>query len=139
MGVVATKKHKTLYKGFSNEIQRTVLTYDFAAGDSGATGTVSALATLGEDLLILKVVAVVRTACAGTGETTDLGHTDDTDYFTAAMAVANMTKGAVLTSASTSISLVLAADKQILLTRAAAALTAGKIVVEVWYKGIEEG
>jgi len=123
---------KTL-KGFENEVQYARLTYDFA-NDGGATGAL-VLADMPGKAMVLKAVVHVETACtSGGAATVIIGTSDDTDAFMdlTSGAVANLVDDFGLEE-TTAVGAVLDAADQVLLTIGTAALTAGKINVELQY------
>lgn len=119
--------------GFENEVSYVRCSYDFA-NDAGATGAL-VMADFPSKAMILKAVVHVETACTSGGSATVIiGTSDDTDAFMdlTSGAVANLVDDFALEEA-TAVGSVLDAADQILLTIGTAALTAGKINVEVQY------
>lgn len=138
MAVVVCKGAKTLSAGFTGETRRVGLVYDFAK-DGGATTDVFTLATVSGKILVEKVIVrSLTTVTSGGAATVVVGHTDNDDYFVDATggAKANLAADAVAAAAATSLPLVLGDGKKITLTVGTAALTAGKLIAEVWYKDV---
>jgi len=134
--------HKTFSAGFTGETKRVGLIYDFSKDGGAYSGKVYILGTLDGKALIEKVIVRVLTAVTSGGSATVIvGHTDNDDCFVDATAgaVANLGADKVGAAATTSVPLVLADGKKITMTIGTADLTAGKVVVEVFYKDCNAG
>lgn len=139
---IVVKGHKTISAGFTGETKRAGLIYDFAQDGGAYSGNVYVLGEMEGKVLIEKVIVRILTACTSGGDATIIvGHTDNNDAFVDATAgaVANCTADAVLAAATTSVPMVLADAKTITMTIGTANLTAGKLIVEVWYKDARAG
>lgn len=142
MGVVACKGAKTFSAGFTGETRRVALVYDFAQDGGAYNGNVYTLGTVSGSVLIEKVIARVATAVTSGGSATVIiGHTDNADAFVDATggALANIGAVTVIADATTNVPMILVNGKLITMTIGTADLTAGKIVVEVWYKDVNVG
>lgn len=104
--------------------------YDFAK-DGGATGALDVVKV--KDACVLRnAYYKVNTACTSGGSATvSLGKSGDAAGIVAATAVASLTAGAVIDSASIGTGYKLAADDVVQLSIGTAALTAGKITVVI--------
>jgi len=134
---IVVKGHKTISAGFTGEVKREKLIYDFSKDGGAYSGNVYILGTMSGAVLIEKVIVRVTTAVTSGGSATVIvGHTDNDDCFVDATAgaVANLTANAVAAAATTSVPLVLASGKKITMTIGTANLTAGVIIVEIDYK-----
>lgn len=131
--------HKTIGRGFTNEIQLARLTYDFAS-DGGATTDTYVLGTAGGKILILDACAHVETAATSGGSATvaiGIVGGDVDAFMTAAQgAVAGLTKDATVKDAAGQ-KIVVASEGKIEAVIATAALTAGKINLIVKYVNID--
>ena len=119
--------------GFANELQHVRLTYDFS-NDAGAIGSLD-LGQAAAKMLIKSAVVHVETACTSGGSAVlTMGVTANTDAFLAAAqgAVASLVDDYVNEDAASS-PLVVPKDAKFLMTIATAALTAGKVNVEIEY------
>lgn len=142
MAEVVCKGVKGLAAGFTGETRRVGLVYDFAQDGGAFSGKVYTLANISSKILVTRVIVrSLKTVTSAGAATVIVGHTDDDNYFVDATggAKANLAADAVAAAATTSVPLVLAADKQITLTIGTADLTDGKILVEVWYKDVNAG
>lgn len=142
MAEVICKGAKTFAAGFTGETRRVALIYDFTKDGGAYSSKVYTLGVISGKVLVTKVIARVVTAVTSGGSATVIiGHTDDDNAFVDATAgaVANLTADAVAAAATTSVPMVLADGKKITMTIGTADLTAGKVVVEVWYKDVNEG
>lgn len=133
---IVVKGHKTISAGFTGEVKREKLIYDFSKDGGAYSGNVYILGTISGAVLIEKVIVRATTTVVGNSSTVIVGHTDNNDAFVDATggAEANLAANAVAPAATTSVPLVLASGKKITMTIGTANLTAGVIVVEVDYK-----
>lgn len=119
---------------FSNELKLERLVYDFAV-DGGATGNLD-IGTASHDMVVVQAIVVVQTACTSGGSATVIigAVSADPDAFLdiTSGAVANLTANATFIEA-TAASLRIASGDIIRLTIGTAALTAGKIEVQLYY------
>lgn len=131
--------HKTLGRGFSNEVQMMKLTYDFAA-DGGATTDTYVLGTTSGKILVLDACVHVETACTSGGSATvAIGvNGGDVDAFldVTSGAVANLVDDFTEKEAAGQ-KIVLASGAKIEAAIATAALTAGKINLVLSYVNID--
>lgn len=126
---------KELYKGFSGEQKVMRAAYDVTGGDVGTAAEVTNLMLAKEKMLITKVAVYVKTAVTGQATATiNIGHTDDDDYFVSA--VASVSVNADTMVALTASQMVIAAGKYITATPKTANITAGKYIVEIFYKDV---
>lgn len=142
MTEVICKAAKTFSAGFTGETRRVALVYDFAQDGGAYNGKVYTLGTVSGSILVEKVIARVSTIVTSEGSATVIvGHDDNTDAFvdTTDGALANLGAIAVIPKTATNVPMILTNGKKILMTIGTADLTAGKIVVEVWYKDINVG
>lgn len=125
---------RTLGKPASNEESMTTLVYDFAE-DGGSIGSLT-LGSIGRKVILTRAIVYVESACTSGGSATvKIGPTtadDDAMLTTTNGAVANLTADASFKQAATE-GLVVDAGDTIDLVIATAALTAGKILVKVFY------
>ena len=121
--------------GFDNELSYTKLVYDFAGGDIGGIADVVKLGKFSDKVIMKQAIVRVATAVTSDGSATiDVGFTGgDTDFFVAAKAPAALTADAIIAE-TTNIPVVIAADTEIQLSVATAALTAGKVELHIWYR-----
>lgn len=131
--------HKTLGRGFSNEVKMVKLTYDFAL-DGGAETDTYVLGTAGGKILILDACVHVENACTSGGSATLALGIDggDVDAFldTTSGAVANLVDD--FTEKETAgQKLVVADGGKIEAAIGTAALTAGKVNLVVSYMNID--
>lgn len=108
------------------------ITYDFAV-DGGAVGSLT-LFTPKQDMIVHKAVMKVKTACTSGGSATvSVGVTGSVASYVAATAVASLTANAIISGVSTwgAGGIRAVADTAVVLDIAVAALTAGKIEVEM--------
>jgi hypothetical protein len=137
MTVYVAKGHETIAAGFTGETKRVGLVYDFAKDGGAYSGNSWTLGTISGKVLIEKVIVRVTTAVTSDGSATVIiGHTDNDDYWMDATggAVANLAVDLVGANATTGIPLVLGDGKKITMKIGTANLTAGVIVVDVYYK-----
>ncbi len=126
---------KELYKGFTGEQKVMRAAYDVTGGDVGTAAEVTNLMLAKEKILITKVAVYVKTAVTGQATATiNIGHTDDDDYFVSA--VASVSVNADTMVALTASQMVIAAGKYITATPKTANITAGKYIVEIFYKDV---
>jgi len=139
---IVTRAAKTFSAGFTGETRRTALVYDFATEAGAYSGKVYILGTVSGSVLIEKVIVRVATIVTSGGSATVIvGHTDNADAFvdTTGGALANLGAVACVPDATTNVPMILTDGKKITMTIGTADLTAGKIVVEVWYKDVNVG
>lgn len=126
--------YKTTGTGFRNQVNHIEFEYDFA-NDGGAVGTIK-LGKFEQKCLVRKASVHVLTACTSGGSATvKIGtSTGDDDAFldTTSGAVGSLTLNAVVEETAGQ-SLIVAADEDVEMVIAVAALTAGKIRVYVEY------
>lgn len=104
--------------------------YDFSK-DGGATGALDAL-TVKDACVVRAAYLLVDTTCTSGGSATvSLGKSGDAAGLVAATAVASLTAGAQIDSASFGTGYKLAADEVVQVAIGTAALTAGKIRVRL--------
>jgi hypothetical protein len=127
MTALAKAKHAAPFTQMKETIE---VMYDFSV-DGGAVGALDVL-TADEALVVHSVVAKVKTACTSGGSATvSLGKSGDAAGLVAATAVASLTAGALIDSASFGSGYKLASGDVVQMDIAVAALTAGKIVFEI--------
>lgn len=132
-------KHKTLGRGFSNEVQYAKLTWNYA-DDGGATTDTYVLGTADGKILILDACAHVETACTSGGSATVKigisGGDDDAFLDVTSGAVANLVDD--FTEKETAGQKIVVADGgKVEMAIGTAALTAGKINLIVKYVNID--
>ena len=126
---------KNLYKGWSGEEKVMRCAYDVTGGDVGTAGEITQLALVKEKILITRLAVYVKTAGTGaTGATINIGHTDNDDEFVKTVAFEDVAADTVL--ALTASQFILAAGKYITVTPKTANITAGKVIVEIFYKDV---
>ena len=126
---------KNLYKGWSGEEKMIRLAYDVTGGDVGTADEITQLALVKEKILITRMAVYVKTAVTGQATATlNIGHTDDDDEFVATVAATSIAADSVV--ALTASQYILAAGKYITVTPKTANITAGKVIVEIWYKDV---
>jgi lipoate synthase len=136
MGIKASVEGvKELYKGFSGEEKVMRAAYDKTGGDVGTANEVTQLMLAKEKVLITRLAVYVKTAGTGaTGATINVGHTDNDDEFVKTIAFEDVAVDTVL--ALTLGQFILPAGKYITVTPKTANITAGKVIVEVFYKDV---
>ena len=136
MTVYVAKGHETISAGFTGETKRVGLVYDFAKDGGAYSGNSWTLGTISGKVLIEKVIVRATTAVVGNSSTVIIGHSDNDDYWVDATggAEANLAVDLVAPNATTGIPLVLQDGKLITMKIGTANLTAGVIVVDVYYK-----
>jgi hypothetical protein len=136
MGIKASVEGvKELYKGFTGEEKFMRAAYDKTGGDVGTASEVTQLMLAKEKILITRMAVYVKTAGTGaTNATINVGHTDGDAAFVSAVAFVDVAADTVL--ALTSSQFVLAAGKYITVTPKTANITAGKVIVEIFYKDV---
>lgn len=142
MTEVICKGVKSIAAGFTGETRRVGLVYDFAKDAGAYSGKVYTLANVSGSILVEKVIVRVATIVTSGGSATVIvGNTDNADAYVDATggALANLGAVVVVAAAATSLPSILHDGDQITMTIGTADLTAGKIVVEVWYKDINVG
>jgi hypothetical protein len=142
MTEVVCKAVKGISAGFTGETRRVGLVYDFAVDGGAYSGKVYTLANIEGPVLIEKVIVRVATiVTSGGSATVVVGNTDNADAYVDATggALANIGAVVVVAAAATSLPSILHDGDQITMTIGTADLTAGKIVVEVWYKDVNVG
>ena len=108
------------------------ITYDFAV-DGGSVASLT-LFTPKQDMVIHKAIMKVKTACTSGGSATvSVGAVGSVAAYVAATAVASLTANAIITGVATRgpSGIRAVADTAVVLDIATAALTAGKIEVEL--------
>jgi hypothetical protein len=126
---------KNLYKGWSGEEKYMRAAYDVTGGDVGTASEVTQLMLAKEKILITRMAVYVKTAVTGgVGAKLNIGHTDNDDEFVATVAADSIAADTMV--ALTAYQFVLAAGKYITVTPKAANITAGKVIVEIYYKDV---
>ncbi len=126
---------KNLYKGWSGEEKYMRAAFDVTGGDVGTASEVTQLMLAKEKILITRMAVYVKTAVTGQATATiNVGHTDNDDEFVAAVAATSIAADSVL--ALTVSQYVLASGKYITVTPKTANITAGKVIVEIYYKDV---
>lgn len=127
MAQVAAKKDIKL---FSNEAQLIKVVYDFAV-DGGAVGALD-LFEAKEDMVIHSAKVKIKTTFTSGGlATLIVGQTGDTDSIMPSLAVASATAGVVKHADAACLALKLASGDKVLMTIGTAAMTAGKMEIEL--------
>jgi hypothetical protein len=139
MTVYICKAHKTIADGFTGELKRQSLIYDFAKDGGAYSGNSWVLGTISGNVLIEKIYARATAAVVGSSSTVSIGNTDSGTIYVSAEAEAHLGLNAVAAIETTAVPHVLTDGKQIILTIGTANLTAGQIVVEVYYKDARVG
>ena len=142
MATITCKGYKEFADGFFGESKRVGLVYDFALDGGAYSGNTYVLGQISGKVMIEKVIVRVVTAVTSDGAATVIvGHTDNDDAFMDATggAKANLTADAIGAIPTTNIPMVLADGKQITMKIGTADLTAGKLIVEVFYKDANAG
>ncbi len=125
----------TKYRGdaytFDEGIEVVKMVYDFST-DGGAVASLGMMKAK-QAMVVHKAIMKVQTACTSGGSATvSLGKTGSVAAFVAATAVASLTANAIIAGVPSAGGVLLAADDVVLLDIAVAALTAGKIEVELF-------
>jgi len=125
MGQVQAYRTERLFSGSKEMI---AIEYDFAK-DAGAVGSLDLM--IAKDAMVIHSAHVkVKAACTSGGSATvSIGKSGDVAGIVAATAVASLTTGAAIDSASFGSAYKLAADDVVQIAIATAALTAGKVIV----------
>lgn len=127
---MAQVKDKKNVNVFSNELGMTKVVYNFAV-DAGATGALN-LFEAKEDLVIHSAkVKVLTTFTSGGSATLIVGQTGDTDSILASTAVASLVAGLVKHVDAAALNLKMTSGDFVLMTIGTAAMTAGKMEVEL--------
>lgn len=118
------------FRGWTGHRETIEVVYDFSK-DGGTVGVLNAFKAL-EAMVVHSVVAKVNTTCTSSGlATVSLGVNGDAAGLVAATAVASLTAGAAIDSASFGSSYKLAKDAVVQVAIAVEALTAGKITFQL--------
>lgn len=139
MANVTAAGFKTLGSGFSNEMQYVKLVYDFAE-DGGASADAYRLAQASRKIMVVHSRVHVETAFTSGGSATVIIGVEggDTDAFL------DLTSGAVASLTDDSVhqetagqGIVVAADSYIAADVGTADLTAGKLVLHLWFVNVD--
>lgn len=127
MAAVKDKKDASV---FANEMAMIKVVYDFAK-DAGAMGALD-LFEAKEDLVIHSAKVKIKTSFTSAGAATLIvGQTGDTDSILPSLAVASATAGVVKHSDAAALNLKMASGDKVLMTIGTAAMTAGKMEIEL--------
>lgn len=126
---------KELYKGFSGEEKVMRAAFDVTGGDVGTAAEITNLMLVKEKILITRLAVYVKTAVTGQATATiNIGHTDSDAAFVSAVAAVSVAADTMVALTTTQI--ILAAGKYINATPKTANITAGKYIVEIFYKDV---
>lgn len=115
---------------FANEQEMVKVVYDFAK-DAGATGALDLFEAKEDCVIHSAKVKVQTTFTSGGSATLIVGQTGDTDSVMQSVAVASLVAGLVKHADAACQNLKLASGDKVLMTIGTAAMTAGKMEVEL--------
>ena len=137
MANITCKGYKEFAAGFTGEMKRISLVYDYALDGGAYSGNTYILGKTSGKILVREVIVrAASSVTSGGSATVSVGQASTANTFADAVAKTALAADLVAAKPATNIPMVLADATNITLTIGTADLTAGKVVVEIFYKDV---